>query len=281
MNLYTKKQKQFLAEKLFSQNFLFKVIILVLLLVVFNIFSSQIRNFFYTTSSPLSSILLNSGENISSVSSIFLNPNNLDEENKKLRKENEDLLSTVSFLRDKVKQEYDLKIAEENIKDSKFKVVSVKIIGLDPINDTVIIDRGKDFGILENMPIISKEKVLFGKVSKVYDNFSQITLISSINSAVNAKVQSDDIAREAIFGVLKGEGNNSVYLDLVNFELDLKEGDTLVSSGLDGVFPKNLLIGSILSVNKSDLKPFQTAEVKTFLRAQDTENLFIITNYNH
>ena len=129
------------------------------------------------------------------------------------------------------------------------------------------------------MPVISSQKVLFGRVQKAYKNFSDVLLISSKDSAVDVKIQQQDSSQKTVFGVVKGGGGLSLHLDLVDVDSQLNQGDVLVTSALEGLFPANLLLGNVSSVNKSDLKPFQTASVQQFFNFSDTDNLFVIINY--
>jgi rod shape-determining protein MreC len=68
-------------------------------------------------------------------------------------------------------------------------------------------------------------------------------------------------------------------LDLVPLDAEISAGQTLVTSGLEGVFPPGLLVGTITSAKRSDVQPFQTAEVTPFFDPAHTETLFVITGY--
>ncbi|MEK7664081.1 MAG: rod shape-determining protein MreC [Patescibacteria group bacterium] len=273
MNTYVKKQI-FWWKKISI-----KVVALILILLFLNVFGNQARNFIYLASYPISKIFLQYGDNINNFFSDFLKARKLNEENINLKREKQDLLLQISLLEDKLKEEYDLKSALQITKNDGFKIFLTKVIGLNLENDTIIIDKGADDGVLESMPLISGEKVIYGRVLKVYKNFSQVLLISAHNNTLNVKIQSYDPVKNTVYGVLKGQGNQSVYLDLVDFESGIKEEDVLVTSGLEGVLPSNLLVGQIISVDKSDLKPFQTAKVRPFFSLKNIKNLFLITNY--
>ena len=104
-------------------------------------------------------------------------------------------------------------------------------------------------------------------------------LISNKNSVVDTKIENTDLTKAPIFGIIKGNGNLSIYLDLVSSDAEIHQQDNLITSGQEGIFPKDLLIGKITTSKKNDLKPFQTAEVKPLFDIKNTENLFIVTNY--
>ena len=142
-----------------------------------------------------------------------------------------------------------------------------------------------------DMPVINQQSVLYGKVSKVYKNFSDVMLISNKNSVISVKVQrnlsnivgqssSDLIAakpKTEIDGVVKGTGKLGVYLDLIPID-DTINQKIFGDSALENVFPKDLLVGTIMKVQKNDQNPHQQAQVQPFL-SSSIDNLFVITNY--
>ena len=286
MNSYIHKPR-WLKNKAFSikseQNFLMRKIVtgffvLILFIVFLNIFQTPIKNSFYIISSPISSFLGLSGSNVSTFVESFIKSASLKNENTILEQENQKLLAEITLLKEHLRENIDSAQILRN-KLNNFEVVLGKNTGLDTINDIMLIDKGSDHGIVEEMPVVSSERVLYGKIIKVYKNFSQVMLISNKNSVVDVNIESTDTYITPIHGAVKGNGNLSVYLDLVQFDAEIKEGDILTTSALDGIFPRDFLVGKITNKNKNDLKPFQTAEVHPFFDAKTIENLFIITNY--
>jgi len=214
----------------------------------------------------------------------FLNAQGLNQENSNLKEENQNLLAKIVSLEQTLQEDQAIQGAIENTKADKFSLVSSQVIGLDQMGDFAMINQGSDDGIAENMPVISNTKVLFGKVSKVYKNYSQVMLISNESSVVDAQIVSQNPPdpqnpQSSVYGIVKGNENFSVYLDLVPSSAQINPGDTLATSGLEGIFPKDLLIGKILQSDKNDAKPFQTAKVQPFFDIKNIGNLFVITNY--
>lgn len=285
MNAYSKKPKLYRGGKTESgsyflwQKILVKMGILVFLILLLNIFQAEVKDSFYIISAPVAKNLAKTSNNLSSLLEPFLSSKNLKQENDDLKNENQKLLLEFSLLKENSREEQTLEEVFNSTKGDNFEMVLTKIIGLDASYDFILIDKGSDDGIFENMPVISSQKVLYGKVFKAYQNFSQVMLISSKDSVVDVKVQSDDPAKNSVYGAVKGEGNFSAYLDLIDLNAQIKENDYLITSGLEGVFPRNLLVGKIRSVDKDDLKPFQTAEISLFFEVKNIENLFVVTNY--
>jgi rod shape-determining protein MreC len=264
------------------------VVILVFLFIL-NIFVSPIKNGFYTISSPFQKTFWSAGVSSSSFFGSLLNAGSLTKEIENLNKENQKLLAQVASLQS-IQQgnqaQSDLSLACQN---SGFKFVMAGVTGLDD-NDILSINKGSADGIAVGMPVISQENVLFGKVYKVYKNFSQITLVSNKNSVVNVKVQTEVpiVALDAttvakadpeIDGVVKGSGGLNAYLDLIPISSNINSQDVLVTSAIDKSFPKDLLVARIIQKKKNDQKPFQEASISLFLDVKKTDNLFVITNF--
>jgi len=129
------------------------------------------------------------------------------------------------------------------------------------------------------MAVISQHNVLFGKVLKVYEDFSKVMLLSNKSSVIDVRVQQDDPEGTPINGAIKGRGGLAVYLDLVPIDEEISEGDILVTSALEGTFPKDLLVGKVVEKYKDDQKPFQQAWVEPFFDIKNTDNLFVVTGY--
>lgn len=273
MNVYIKKQN-FLFQRVAT-----RIAILVFLLFLLNMFQLEVKNIFYSISSPLSNVFRNSGSNIYNFFQSSFNFNSLKQENDNLKEENQKLLSEISSLESLIRENQLSKEALENAKNSNFAILSARIIQLDSANDYIVINKGSKNGINLNMPVISSQKVIIGKVIKIYDEFSEVMLISNKNSVLDAKIQYDDPQKPVIHGVVKGESNLSVYLDLVKPDSEVFQGDILITSGLEGTLPQGLIIGKVTSVNKDDLKPFLTADVLPLFDVKSVDNVFLITNY--
>lgn len=273
MNVYIKKQN-FIWQKITS-----RFLVVVFLLVFLNMFHLQVRDSFFYISSPISQRFLIAGSVTYNFFNAFIYIGDFKRENSNLKKENQNLLANSAFLQAIIKQNKALTEAVANTKDSNFTIAIANIMGLDLSNDLIFIDKGLEDGILENMPVISKEKVVYGKVVKSYATFSRVKLISAKENVLDVKVHNSDALKNPVHGVVKGIGNLSIYLDLVNSESEIKEGDVLLTSALEGTFPPNLLIGNIKSVIKNDANPFQQADVQQFFDIKNIDTLFVITNY--
>lgn len=281
INFYLESNKGYSVKS--GQNFLWQkfltgVLVLAILFFSLNLFRSQIRNYFYLLYSNVSGVFLNVGKNFSSFLQ-SLDFNRLKKDNNNLKEENQKLMASIFVLQELINNDQNLKEALKSIVADNFSISLAKVVGLDLENDLILINKGSEDGILENMPLISSQKVLYGKVFKTYKNFSQVMLISNKSSVLNVKVSESGPNKIATHGSLKGKGSLSLYLDTVSSQSEVKEGDILVTSALEGIFPAGLLIGKVTAVNNNDLKPFQKAEVEQFFDIKNINSLFVITSY--
>jgi len=259
--------------------------------------SPQIKNTFYEFSEPIQLNLSKTGKQTSNWISSLLNATNLNNENENLKKENQQLIHQISILQSIQNGNRALSIISQTCQDNNFSTVMAGIMGLDN-QDILTINKGYDDGLTEGMPVIDQYNVLYGKIVKVYKNFSQVMLISNKNSITNIQIkriesniqkledsQSENekteeyIEGEDVKGIVKGLGGLLIHLDLVPIDEKINIGEVLITSALDQSYPKNILIGKISQIEKNDQKPFQQAKIDSFLNLDNIENLFVITNY--
>jgi rod shape-determining protein MreC len=136
-------------------------------------------------------------------------------------------------------------------------LVTARIIGRDATgaSRTLVIDRGERDGISKGSAAVAPEGIV-GQVILVARRASRILLIADHNSGVDALVQ-----RTRARGIVQGTVDAGCALKYVKRTEDVQVGDGLVTSGLDGIFPKGLPIGSVTAVDKRGQGLFQHAEV--------------------
>ncbi len=257
-----------------------KIIFLFVLAVIFFVFlnltnfSQDIKNFFYLFSEPLQQSLWRAGENVSDFLGSIFEARIIREENKNLYLENQELLSKISFLNELKKENESLREALGLGLEKEFQLKLAQVISKDISEDSISIDKGSGDNVLSGFPVITGQGALLGKIGRVFDNFSEVILISNKETSFDAKISGKEI-----YGIIKGKGNSEFYLDLIPKDKEITEGDLIVTSALGGNFPEGLLIGEIQKVKKSDVEPFQTAEVKSQSDFREVEDLFVITDF--
>lgn len=263
---------------IFAKVFIFFIFFLVFVGFL-NIFQNQIKNSFYLISAPIEKTFWRAGSDTSGFFAALANAKNLEKENESLRTENQYLLIKIFSLRSSADQNTAINEIVAATPEKEFKLILAGVAGVSSSKDIISINKGSDNGILEGMPVISSKKILFGKILKVYKNFSEVELISNKNNVLNVKIQSNDLSAPPVYGVVRGNSNLGIFLDLVPVDSNINKGDILVTSALEGTFPKDLLVGRIKETEKDDLKPFQTIKIEPFFSVAGIDNLFVITDY--
>lgn len=247
-------------------------IVAVLFIVSLNLFQKETKNFFYLMSAPIQKMFWRAGNGVSLFFAFLIEARTLKKETDELRLKNWALIGEniklVSLQKENETLREALKIGLE--KDYNL-IFFARVISKDILGDSILIDKGLRDGVLEKLPVITKEKILCGKINEVYKNFSKVELISNKNFSFD--VQLKNTGEPAL---ARGEGNLKTIIDFIPFASQVKVGDEVVSSQLGGVFPANLLIGEIKELIKSDTEPFQKAKIKPACHFSDLDELFVV-----
>lgn len=258
-----------------TRNGKFKALLFFLLLVVLVLplyfFGNQIKNFFFSVSTPLQKTFCTAGENCSGFFASIFNSRHLKSQVVELEKQNSELSNKILRIEQLEKENEALRQALGVELNKDIKLQMAEITAKDVANDFILIDKGSDNGLSEGMAAITNEKVVVGKIVSVFKNYSQIMLISNKKSSFDAQVEDKDIT-----GVLRGTGKASVILDLIPREKDISAGNLIKTSNITGVFPPNLLVGWIKKVNKNDVESIQQAEIELGFDIKNTNYLFVV-----
>jgi rod shape-determining protein MreC len=200
-----------------------------------------------------------------------------------MRQENEQLKTENALLRSQLIQ------AQEQQKDftslySLLKVARTRpenqylaamVIGRDPspFMRYVYINQGSDSGLRRGMPVIT-DQGLAGRVVAVSSDAAEVQLLTDADSAVNVRLP--DSKADA---VLAGSVTGDVTLEMIPEEANVKPGELILTSGLGGNYPANLLVGQVASVHKLETALFQTAAVQPVVDFSDLRWVLVITDF--
>ena len=163
-----------------------------------------------------------------------------------------------------------------NFKDRlSFKTVASEVVGVDAslFFKTVFIDKGEKERIKKDLAVINEDGVV-GKVLRVVDYSSVILLLPDKNFAVDALVQ-----KTRSRGVVAGAGAGLCEMKYVPQSETVETGGLVVTSGLEGVFPKGVPIGRIISANKSGCSSFQEIAIKPVVDFGKLEEVLVVLDY--
>jgi rod shape-determining protein MreC len=133
-----------------------------------------------------------------------------------------------------------------------------------------ILDKGSADGVLKDMAVVTPLGVV-GKVVSVTAHSAKVILLTDANSGVDVLVQ-----RTRGRGIVSGSLDNGTLLKYVKRSEDVQVGDRLITSGLDGVFPKGLMAGTVIRVNKQNLGLFQLVEVLPAVQSARVEEVLVV-----
>ncbi len=208
----------------------------------------------------------------------FQETRNLREENAALRRTVEELLPEVARLRG---AEIENRTLREHLgyaqAHSDWNPVSAQVIGRDPTHllDVIIIDRGSSNGLEKGMVVVTHLGVV-GKITKVASHWSKVQLITSPSSVVNAVVQGGP--RRA-FGNVYGSSEGRLQMRYILQTEELDVHDLVVTSGLGGGLPKDLVIGRVVEVKQADYELYQTAEIEPFVDFSQLEHVMVVAEF--
>lgn len=196
-------------------------------------------------------------ENLGGFVGKIKNFNNLASENDKL-KQGLKILDSLEAKIDDLENENDfLRRAGRISSRLDYPIVYAGIFNfnLAPAGYNALLNKGVQDGISEGDVVVTTEGVLVGKIEKVMQNFSRVLFVSDLEFKITAKVVGSDTS-----GIARGALNEGMYLDFIVQEDEIKEEDTLISTGSD-LFPPALIIGSINHVEINATKMFKKVRI--------------------
>lgn len=153
--------------------------------------------------------------------------------------------------------------------------VASLVIGRDtnPFMRYVLIDRGSDDGLRRGMPVLTAEG-LVGRIDAVTANAARVQLITDPASAVNVTLPEANAD-----AMLTGSVTGDLVLDMVPNEAVIQPGELILTSGLGGTYPSNILVGQVASVRKLETALFQTASVQPVVDFTELRAVLVVTDF--
>ena len=149
------------------------------------------------------------------------------------------------------------------------------VIGRDPspFLHYVIINRGSNDGILRGMPVVTNQG-LIGRIDAVIADAARVQLITDPASSVNVRLQNAE-TEASLVGSVTGDVN----LQMIPQDINVQPGDLVLTSGLGGGYPPDLIIGQVVNVRSRDFDLFQQATVQPVVDFNRLEIVLVIVNF--
>ena len=256
------------------------IIILIFLVVITNTDiakMSYVENIVSTLVMPIQNGLTYLKGKLTGNDSFFQDINNLREENENLKKKNSELEQSLREY-EIVKSENDTLKEYMNLKDKykDYTTMPAYVINKDISNysNTVVINVGEKDGIKENMTVIADEG-LVGHVISVTDHTAKVQTIIDTATAVTSTIST---TKDTI--IVQGTLENSGELKATYIPTDatVLQGDNVETSGLCGIYPKGIHIGTIKEVYNTKNPTDRYATVETAVDFSKLATVLVITN---
>jgi len=237
--------------------------------------------------SPISRILVNPiisaqtwlAKRYQAVQSLITQPEDittLRQRNSELEAENSKLQVQIVELQQQVTEAELLStLVDYERRNVENQYIAAAVIARDisPFMHYIIIDRGSDDGLRKGMPVITQQG-LVGNVAAVTAGAARVQLINDPGSSVNAILQ-----QSGVDGVVNGKITGEIELDMVSKNATIQPGELVLTSGLGGKFPANIVIGQVVTIRSEAYSLFQSASVQPAVDFSELEIVLIIKNF--
>jgi rod shape-determining protein MreC len=197
-----------------------------------------------------------------------------------VRVENEDLKRRVAALEVQLQQEHALAARSAELQklmdlrsQAVFPTVAAEVIAgnPDPVMRTVTIDKGSADGVLADMAVVAPAGIVGRVIGPVGRRAARVQLLIDRNAAAGAFAE-----RTRAGGLVAGsEGSPTLRMDMVSNLNDVKAGDTVVASGVDGIYPKGYVIGRVESAARGS-GLYQTIAVRPAVDFSSLETVLVV-----
>ncbi len=155
----------------------------------------------------------------------------------------------------------------------EYQAASVVARDPSPFLRYVIINIGSNDGVLPGMPVVT-DKGLVGRVDAVIAEAARVQLVTDADSAVNVLLQTSN-TEAMLVGSLTGD----LSIDMIPQDATVQVGDVVLTSGLGGTYPPNLLVGQVISVRNLDYELFQQASIQPNVDYTRLQFVLVIKNF--
>ena len=193
-------------------------------------------------------------------------------QNELLREKNDSLLAENNELKEEIRRGKRVGGLLNHQDKAKTKSIVADIVGRDATqwSKMIFINKGYKHGVTENLPVVTNSGVV-GHVIQASGKVSKVLLISDTRSAVDSLFQD---SRET--GVVVGAGEGLCKMKFVPMGASMKAGDLVLSSGLGGIYPKGLMVGTVIRQLKTNEGLFQEVTIKPSVDLNRLEEVLVL-----
>ena len=159
------------------------------------------------------------------------------------------------------------------LEEQEFLTADVIAVEQTGIARHIIINRGTRDGLAIGTPVTT-DLGLVGRIIDVGANAAQVQLINDENSSVSTRLQTT-----RAHGSIVGQASGALRLTMVDLDEEISQGDLVITSGLGGNFPADIVVGQVTSVRQFEFELFQEAEVRSLVDFEALEFVLVVTSF--
>lgn len=263
------------------------VILTAVLLVIFGITvykdnKSLIESGAGAALNPVQKVIYSTNKRMESLIDFFLRYEEVKNENEELLLDNIELeakLRSFASLEEenkKLKEVFSIKNRQD-----QYDYLGTNVIGRTGggIITSYIIDKGEDDGLLAGMAIMSQEGIV-GQITETAKTWSVVETLSSENISIHVASVEDKKNSGILEGHIGSGQKQMAKLSFLPIDSSIKEGDSLVTSGLGKFYPPDFYVGEVVRVDEDKGNLMKTAIVETAVDFNDARMLFVILPKN-
>lgn len=205
--------------------------------------------------------------------SLYLNLVGINTLNRNLRQENDELMARISQMEELSKENERLRMLLQFRENSKMQLRGARVIGRDlvPEHNTISINKGTEDGIKSGMAVITTKGAV-GYVFRPRAYSAHVMLITDRYAVVDGIV-----ARSRTQGIVEGK-SVGCQMKYVEKTADIKEGDLVVTGGLDNIFPKGFPLAKVTRIERKNYSTSLKIDLEPVIAPKEIEEVFVITS---
>lgn len=262
---------------------IFVTVVLILVIGVASSFRSTagfLANILSVPLTPVQKLFTSIGQKVDEFVSFF-------KDTKAIKDENETLKILVAQMQDNNRELDSLRKENEELREalnlkerfSDYTIIGANVIAKDPGNwfDVFKVDAGTKDGIKINHPVVSNATGLVGRVLEVQLTSSKILSIIDEDSVIDGWIEKDGGGSVRVLGDLSLKDSGLCKMDYIPLDVDVSVGDVIETSGLGGLYPKGIVIGTVIEIKNAGDEYGRYAIIKPAVDFKKLQEVFILT----
>lgn len=229
---------------------------------------------FTLLSSSISEVFYGFSHGVKGTTAMYVDLINIKKHSEELKSTNNEMQSRLEKMNELLKENDRLRELLSFKEQTKMNLVAAQVIGRDLVIDhnTVTINKGTNDGLKAGQAVITTGGAL-GYIYKPGPFTSNVMLITDRYAVVDGIVQ-----RTRAHGIVEGKSQNGCVLKYVEKTEDVKEGDLVVTGGLDNIFPKGFPVAIVESVERKTFSVSLKVDLRPVIDPYKVEEVFVVTN---